>query len=49
MDFIDQIKVLATKIPKLSENIKTEEGTKNALVMPLLERVLKFNLISQLG
>ena len=30
MDFIDQIKVLAAKIPKLSESIKTEEATKNA-------------------
>lgn len=36
MDFIDQIKVLAAKIPKLSESIKTEEATKNALVLPLL-------------
>lgn len=36
MDFIDQIKVLAAKIPRLSESIKTEEGTKNALVTPLL-------------
>jgi len=43
MDFIDQIKVLATKIPKLSENIKTEEGTKNALVMPLLN-ILGYNV-----
>ena len=31
MDFIDQIKVLAAKIPSLSANIKTEEATKNAL------------------
>ncbi len=43
MDFIDQIKVLATKIPKLSESIKTEEGTKNALVMPLLN-ILGYNV-----
>ena len=43
MDFIDQIKVLAAKIPKLSESIKTEGGTKNALVMPLLN-ILGYNV-----
>jgi len=43
VDFIDQIKVLAAKIPGLSENIKTEEGTKNALVMPLLN-ILGYNV-----
>jgi len=43
MDFIDQIKVLAAKIPKLSESIKTEEATKNALVLPLLN-VLGYNV-----
>lgn len=43
MDFIDQIKVLSAKIPKLSESIKTEEGTKNALVMPLLN-ILGYNV-----
>lgn len=40
MDFIDQIKVLSAKIPKLSESIKTEEATKNALVIPLLKMLL---------
>lgn len=43
MDFIDQIKILAAKIPKLSESIKTEEATKNALVMPLLN-ILGYNV-----
>ncbi len=43
MDFIDQIKVLSAKIPKLSESIKTEEATKNALVMPLLN-ILGYNV-----
>jgi hypothetical protein len=43
MDFIDQIKVLATKIPSLSMNIKTEEATKNALVMPLIN-ILGYNV-----
>jgi predicted type IV restriction endonuclease len=38
MDFIDQIRAIATQIPKLKENglIKTEEGTKNALIMPFI-------------
>lgn len=43
MDFVDQIKVLAAKIPKLSESIKTEEATKNALVLPLLN-ILGYNV-----
>lgn len=43
MDFIDQIKVLAAKIPSLSANIKTEEATKNALVLPLLN-ILGYNV-----
>lgn len=47
MDFIDQIKVLAAKIPSLSANIKTEEATKNALVMPLLN-ILGYNVFDPL-
>jgi hypothetical protein len=43
VDFIDQIKVLAAKIPSLTVNIKTEEATKNALVMPLLN-ILGYNV-----
>ncbi|WP_410507387.1 type I restriction endonuclease [Methanosarcina hadiensis] len=43
MDFIDQIKILAAKIPKLTESIKTEEATKNALVLPLLN-ILGYNV-----
>ncbi len=35
--------MLATKIPKLSESIKTEEATKNALVLPLLN-ILGYNV-----
>jgi hypothetical protein len=33
MDFIDQLKALAGKIPAL---LQTEEATKNALVMPFI-------------
>jgi len=43
MDFIDQIQELAARIPKLRENIKTEEATKNALVMPLIN-ILGYNV-----
>lgn len=37
MDLIDEIRALAKNIPKLSETITTEEGTKNALVMPFIK------------
>lgn len=36
MDFIDQIRQIAGRIPKQLEHIKTEEGTKNALIMPFI-------------
>jgi hypothetical protein len=36
MDMIDQLQALASKIPKLRDVLKTEESTKNALVMPLI-------------
>jgi predicted type IV restriction endonuclease len=38
MDFIDKIRDLANQIPKLKQQglIKTEEGTKNALIMPFI-------------
>jgi hypothetical protein len=37
VDFIDQIRVIAARIPKQMEHIKTEEATKNALVMPFIK------------
>ena len=37
MDFIEEIKALALKMPKYSEMINTEEGTKNALIMPFIK------------
>jgi len=43
MDFGDEIKALAVKIPKISENICTEEATKNALIMPFLN-ILGYNV-----
>lgn len=36
MDLIDKIKDIASRIPKQIEYIKTEEATKNALVMPFI-------------
>lgn len=37
MDFIDKVNKLASKFPKQLEYIKTEEATKNALIMPFIE------------
>ena len=36
MDFIEQLQALSTKIPRLCEVLKTEEATKNALIMPFI-------------
>ena len=36
MDFIDEIKALAVRIPDLLEHIQTEEATKTALIMPFV-------------
>ena len=36
MDFIEELEVLAARIPKLREHLQTEEATKNALVMPFI-------------
>jgi hypothetical protein len=43
MDFIDEIKTHAKKIPSLKEQIQTEEGTKNALIMPFI-KILGYNV-----
>lgn len=36
MDFIDKIRELALQIPKQKEHVRTEEGTKNAMIMPFI-------------
>lgn len=36
MDFIDHIQALASRLEKQMEHIRTEEATKNALVMPFI-------------
>ncbi len=43
MDFIDQLKALAAKVPALCDLLQTEEATKNALVMPFL-RILGYDI-----
>lgn len=37
MDFIDQLRVLATRIAATRSLIQTEEATKNAMVMPMIQ------------
>ena len=37
MDFKDQVKILAERVAKLKCNIKTEEATKNAFIMPFIQ------------
>jgi len=43
MDFIDQIKTHAKIIPNIKEKVQTEEGTKNALIMPFIQ-ILGYNV-----
>jgi hypothetical protein len=43
MDFIDEVKALAARIPNLKDSIMTEEATKNALVMPMIN-ILGYNV-----
>jgi predicted type IV restriction endonuclease len=49
MDLIDQIRELSNKVPKLKQSnlLKTEEGTKNALVMPFIA-ALGYNVFDPL-
>jgi len=37
MDFKDQVKILGERVLKLKDQIQTEEATKNAFIMPLLQ------------
>jgi hypothetical protein len=47
MDFIDQLKALAGKVPALCDLLQTEEATKNALVMPFI-RLLGYDIFDPL-
>ncbi|MFN7122399.1 MAG: type I restriction endonuclease [Hydrogenophaga sp.] len=42
MDFIDQLRVLASRISATKDMIQTEEATKNAMVMPFIQ-ILGYN------
>ncbi len=43
MDFIDELRVLATRIESTKAMISTEEATKNAMVMPFIQ-ILGYNV-----
>jgi len=45
MDFIDQVKTISEQISKLRSQIKTEEATKSAFVMPLIQ-ALGYNVFN---
>lgn len=47
MDFIDELRVLATRIASTKGMIQTEEATKNAMVMPLIQ-ALGYNVFDPL-
>ena len=44
MDFSEQLQSLSKKIAQQSSMITTEEATKNAFVMPFLNRVLGYDV-----
>lgn len=45
MNFIDEICTFAKNIPTISKKIATEEGTKNALIMPFI-RILGYDVFN---
>ena len=47
MDFIDHLRDLATRIAKVRAVIQTEEATKNAMIMPLIQ-ILGYNVFDPL-
>lgn len=47
MDFIDQLRALATRIASTKDLIQTEEATKNAMVMPFIQ-ALGYNVFDPL-
>ncbi|KYC40695.1 hypothetical protein WA1_23940 [Scytonema hofmannii PCC 7110] len=48
MDFIDQIKQLSQKVQRQKNLIKTEEATKNAFILPLIQ-ALGYSFVRFLG
>jgi hypothetical protein len=47
MDFIDQIRALASRIEHTKDIVQTEEATKNAMVMPFIQ-ILGYNVFDPL-
>ncbi|MCZ2498537.1 restriction endonuclease [Xylophilus sp. Kf1] len=47
MDFIDQLRLLASRIATVKNMIQTEEATKNAMVMPFIQ-ILGYNVFDPL-
>lgn len=47
MDFIDQLRILSSRIASTKDIIQTEEATKNAMVMPLIQ-ILGYNVFDPL-
>ena len=47
MDFIDQLRVLSTRILNTKNMIQTEEATKNAMIMPFIQ-ILGYNVFDPL-
>lgn len=47
MDFIDHLRVLSSRVAANKGNIQTEEATKNAMIMPLIQ-ILGYNVFDPL-
>ena len=47
MDFIDQLRVLSSRVAANKDKIQTEEATKNAMVMPFIQ-ILGYNVFDPL-
>ena len=47
MDFIDHLRVLSSRIANTKDMIQTEEATKNAMIMPLIQ-ILGYNVFDPL-
>ena len=46
MDFGDALTALSDKVNKQWESIETEEGTKNAFIMPFISTVLGYDVLT---
>jgi hypothetical protein len=46
VDFIDNLKIFASRAVKLKDQIQTEEATKTALIMPFFQQVLGYDVFN---